>query len=118
MALGADLALPPALQADVTDYAKLRSGRYQTGLQFALWGMSTKLALAVAVGLALPSLEIVGFDPEIPSDTGRQALIVIYALIPVVIKMLAILVVWQFPLTAHVQSVIRQRLGRREIRST
>ena len=118
MALGADLALPPALQADVTDYAKLRSGRYQTGLQFALWGMSTKLALAVAVGLALPSLEIVGFDPEIPSDTGRQALIVIYALIPVVIKLLAILVVWQFPLTAHVQSVIRQRLGRREIRST
>ena len=117
MALGADLALPPALQADVTDYAKLRSGCAQTGLQFALWGMSTKLALAVAVGLALPGLEIAGFDPEIPSDAGRQALIVIYALIPVVIKVMAILVVWRFPLTAHVQAVIRQRLRRREMTS-
>jgi Na+/melibiose symporter-like transporter len=80
--------------------------------------MSTKLALAAAIGLALPSLEIAGFDPEIPSDTGRQALIVIYALIPVVIKVLAIWVVWRFPLTADVQSVIRQRLRRREMRST
>ena len=118
MALGADLALPPALQADVTDYAKLRSGRSQTGLQFALWGMSTKLALAAAIGLALPSLEIAGFDPEIPSETGRQALIVIYALIPVVIKISAIWVVWRFPLTADVQSVIRRRLRRREMRPT
>lgn len=118
IALGADLALPPALQADVTDYAKLQSGRAQTGLQFALWGMSTKLALAVAVGLALPGLEIAGFDPEIPSEIGRQALIVIYALIPVVIKIVAILVVWWFPLTAHVQVIIRRRLRRREMAST
>ena len=115
MALGADLALPPALQADVTDYAKFRFGRAQISLQFALWGTSTKLALAVAVGLALPGLEISGFDPEIPSDAGRQALIVIYALIPVVLKVMAILMVWQFPLTAHIQDVIRQRLRRRKI---
>ena len=55
MALGADLSLPPALQADVIDYAKYRFGSSQTGLQFALWGMSTKLALAAAVGFALPA---------------------------------------------------------------
>jgi GPH family glycoside/pentoside/hexuronide:cation symporter len=118
MAFGADLMLPPALQADVTDYARLRTGHPQTGLQFALWGMSTKLALAVAVGLALPGIETAGFDPNVPSDGGRQALVMIYALIPVVIKVLAILMVWQFPLTAHVQAVIRKRLNGRKMAMT
>ena len=118
IAFGADLVLPPALQADVIDYARLRTGRPQTGLQFALWGMSTKLALAVAVGLALPGIEAAGFDPNVPSDDGRQALVMIYALIPVVIKVLAILMIWRFPLTARVQSIIQKRLNGRKMALT
>ena len=113
-AVGADLALPPAMQADVTDYADYRFGHAQTGLQFSLWGMSTKLALAAAVGLALPGLEYAGFDPEVPSDDTRIALLVIYALIPVVIKMMAIMLMWWFPLSASVQLAIRGRLERRD----
>ena len=112
MALGADLSLPPAIQADVIDYAKYRFGNAQTALQFAIWGMSTKLALATAVGLALPGLGYAGFDPLAPSEIGRFALLVIYALIPVVIKVLAIAMVWKFPLTADVQLAIQQRLAR------
>ena len=113
-AVGADLALPPAMQADVTDYADYRFGHAQTGLQFSLWGMSTKLALAAAVGLALPGLEYAGFDPEVPSDDTRIALLVIYALIPVVIKLLAVSLIWRFPLSAPVQLAIRRRLERRD----
>ena len=41
------------------------------------------MTLTLAVGLALPSLESAGFDPEVPSDADSPALIVIYALIPV-----------------------------------
>jgi GPH family glycoside/pentoside/hexuronide:cation symporter len=117
MALGADLALPPAIQADVLDYQQLRSGQAQAGLQFALWGMSTKLALAAAVGLALPGLEAAGFDAAAPDAEGRFALTVIYALVPVVIKISAILVVWRFPLTAARHAVIRRHLSRRDARS-
>jgi Na+/melibiose symporter-like transporter len=111
-ALGADLVLPPAIQADVVDYDRLRSGRSRAGLQFALWGMSTKLALAVAVGLGLPALEASGFDPVRPDDQGIRALVVIYALFPVVLKMTAMAVVWNFPLTADRHAVIRRRLFR------
>jgi Na+/melibiose symporter-like transporter len=113
MALGADLALPPAIQADVVDYDKLRSGRERTGFQFALWGMSTKLALAVAVGVALPGVEAWGFDPSAPTQTGIWGLTVIYALVPVVIKITAIAAVWRFPLTAKKHAVIRRRLSRK-----
>jgi len=112
MALGADLVLPPAIQADVVDYDELRSGKSRAGLQFALWGMSTKFALAAAVGLALPWLEAAGFDPAAPTDSGKSMLTVIYALLPVVIKVTAIAIVWRFPLTAEKQAVIRRRLDR------
>lgn len=113
MALGADLALPPAIQADVVDYGAFRSGRARAGLQFALWGMSTKLALAAAVGLALPGVEVLGFDPGSPTQSGINSLVVIYALVPVVIKILAITVVWRFPLTPEKHVIIRRRLDRR-----
>lgn len=114
VALGADLALPPAIQADVVDYGTLRTGKARAGLLFALWGMSTKLALAVAVGLALPGLDAAGFDPAQPDQAGKQALAVIYALFPAVIKLTAISLVWRFPLTAEKQAVIRRALDRRD----
>ena len=113
MALGADLTLPPAMQADVLDYDRWRFGHDRAGLQFALWGMSTKMALALSVGLSLPALEAFGFDPETPTANGIWALVVIYALVPVVIKIAAIGVVWRFPLTRKRHGLIRRRLSRR-----
>ena len=109
-ALGADLVLPPAIQADVADYDRWRFKVDRTGLQFALWGMATKLALATAVGLALPGVEWFGFNPEEVSSKGRNALIMIYAGLPVVMKMIAIAIVWQFPLNATRQKIVRRRL--------
>ncbi|MDX2142524.1 MAG: MFS transporter [Rhodospirillaceae bacterium] len=110
--LGADLALPPALQADVVDFDTLRHKQERAGLFFALWSMSTKLALAVAVGLAFPVLDAFGFNPkaEHNSLSALWALAVIYALVPVVLKLVAIALVWAFPITASRQRIIRKRL--------
>lgn len=110
--LGADLALPPAIQADVVDYDTMKQGRSRAGLQFALWGMATKLALALSVGLALPALEKLGFDPHAPDPDGILVLSVIYSLAPVVIKMLAIAIMWRFPINYVRHAVIRKRLAR------
>ena len=53
LALGADLALPPSLLADVIG----RDGRmHATGTHFGLWTLATKLNLALAAGIALPLL--------------------------------------------------------------
>lgn len=117
-ALGADLALPPSIQADVLDYGVLRSGRTRAGLLFAFWSMSTKLALALAAGFALWAVEAAGFDPERPSPAGIEALSVIYAAVPVVIKVTAIALVWRFPLTAEKHAVIQRALLRRRSRRT
>ena len=112
MGLGADLALPPALQADVIDFDTLRNRQQRAGLFFALWSMATKLALALAVGLAFPLLDILGFDPKAAenSPTALWSLAVIYAWAPVVLKLVAIALVWAFPITATRQRLMRKRL--------
>ncbi len=113
MALGADLVLPPAIQADVVDYDALRHGAARAGLLFALWGLATKLALAAAVAAALPLVAFLGFDPNEPDTGGRGALVVIYAALPVVIKIMAVTLIWGFPLSAGRQAAIARRLSRR-----
>ena len=76
--------------------------------------MTTKLALAIAVGVALPAVQWLGFSPEAPSETGRVVLIVIYAVIPAVTKLVAVGIIWRFPLNAKRQVALRRRLALRE----
>lgn len=117
MGLGADLVLPPALQADVIDFDEFRSGQSRAGLFFALWSMSTKLALAVAVGLTFPALEALGFSTDGDNSVSAlRSLAVIYAGVPVVLKLIAIAVIWTFPITQKRQELIRKRLDRRKSR--
>jgi Na+/melibiose symporter-like transporter len=112
-ALGADLALPPAMQADVVDYDTLRTGQERAGLFFALWSMSTKLAGAGAVGVAFPLLAAFGFVPGQGNEASALlALAVIYALVPTVLKTSAICLMWSHPITVRRQQIIRRRLDK------
>jgi GPH family glycoside/pentoside/hexuronide:cation symporter len=112
-ALGADLALPPSMQADVVDYGNWRFPGADAGLLFAFWSMATKGAQALAAGVALPLVSVLGFDPAVPNDQGRLALAAVYAWLPLAFKIFAIALVWRFPITARRQRAIRQRLARR-----
>ncbi|MBB4265831.1 MFS transporter [Roseospira visakhapatnamensis] len=113
-ALGADLALPPAMQADVIDLDALRTGHRREGVFFALWGMGTKGALALAVGLAFPILDAAGLDTEAATQTplALGMLVTLYALVPVALKLGVIALVWNHPLTRRRQGIIRKRLDR------
>jgi Na+/melibiose symporter-like transporter len=119
MALGADLALPPAMQADVIDLDSLRTGKSRAGLFFAVWSMATKMALACAVGFAFPVLDLLGFRPgEANEPTVIIALAVIYAGIPTVLKIIAISIAWRHPITLGRQRAIRRVLDRRSTAGT
>jgi Na+/melibiose symporter-like transporter len=101
--LAADLAIPHAIQADVADYHQWRFGHSQTNLLFALWNMITKSALALSATLAFGLLELFGQTPLV--------LALIYALIPSVFKIIAVLVVRDFKLSADAHKKIKQRLA-------
>jgi len=111
LSLGADLVLPSAMQADVVDLDTLESGTQRTGVYFALWGMATKLALALAVGLAFPLLDLAGFqDGADNSAFALFALAALYALVPVIFKSIAIVLMHGYPITAASQAGVRERL--------
>ena len=104
-ALGADLALPPAMQADVVDLDELHSGQARAGLFFAAWSMAQKFGNAAAVGIGLPLLERLGYAPG--TGSGLSALVTLYAVVPVLLKLLAVALVWRFPIDAAEQRRIR-----------
>ena len=113
-AVGADLALPPAIQADVVDYDEWKSGQRRAGLFFALWGMATKLSLAIAVGVAFPALAYLGFNAVGPnSDLALNAVAFAYGGVPVIFKLIVIALMWNFPIGERRQTAIRRRLDRR-----
>ncbi len=84
-ALGADVALPPAMLADAIP----KGHRQSTGLYFGIWVLIGKFALAVAAGMALPGLKLFDYQPGQPATAG--ALILLYVFLPMVFKALATL---------------------------
>ncbi|MEP7275099.1 MAG: MFS transporter [Betaproteobacteria bacterium] len=87
LALGADLALPPSLLADVIG----RRGPMQAaGAYFGVWTLATKLNLALAAGLALPLLGALDYAPGTRAPGALAALALVYAAVPCVLKIAAI----------------------------
>ncbi|QID17079.1 MFS transporter [Nitrogeniibacter mangrovi] len=91
MALGADLALPPAILAD-----QIGAGGAGAGACFGWWNLVAKVSLALAAGLALPLLDGLGYAPGADGDSARRALAGVYALVPVTLKCLALALTWRW----------------------
>lgn len=110
--LGADLALPSALQADVLDYDRWRFRTERSGLMFALWTMATKLAAGAAVGLGLGLLAAAGFSTDGGNDEWQLTLLaLIYGGLPVVIKLSVIGLIWRYRITARAHRALSRRLA-------
>ncbi len=93
IALGADLALPPALLAGVIAAAGHHGER--EGSYFGLWSWMTKMNLALAAGIALPLLEALGYTPGSRDGEGLQALTLAYAALPCALKLVAAVLLWR-----------------------
>lgn len=85
-ALGAELALPPAILAEQVDQ-DIRS----VGLKFAGLTCLNKLSLAFAAGISLPLLGILGFQPgQTNSPEALTVLLWTYGALPCALKLSAL----------------------------
>lgn len=113
-ALGADLAMPPAILADLLDLDTLRSGEARGAQYFAVWRAAGKFGAALALGIVFPLLSAFGFDPRAgASDVGLFALAALFGLVPAGLKLVAAGIIWDYPVDAATQARIRKRIERR-----
>ena len=92
VALGADLALPGAMLAGVI--ARAGHGQRLEGAYFGWWNFCTKLNLALAAGVALPMLSLLGYAAGSRSPQALHALMLAYCLLPCLLKLLATSLLW------------------------
>ena len=96
------------MKGDLIEWDAFHNGLRRPGLFFALWGTTTKLAFAIAVGIAFPLLELAGFSTNGPSSGGTDkhapvqgllALKLLYCLPGITLKLTAIAMMRNYPIT-------------------
>jgi GPH family glycoside/pentoside/hexuronide:cation symporter len=113
--LGATLAIPSAMQADVIDYDELLSGERREGHYIGLWSVTKKLAAALGVGIALPILGKVGYTPNVAqSEEVLLTLRLLYALVPSVCNIIALIIALAYPISRKRHEEIRFAIAERK----
>jgi Na+/melibiose symporter-like transporter len=106
IALGAELALPPAILSDLIDENQSHS---QATIQFSIQAFLAKSSLALATGFVLPSLEKLGYtssqSQECCTDVVYEALSIFYAVIPCLIKCIALSLLWRWYKEGEINAV-------------
>lgn len=92
IALGADLALPPAILADrISDQNK----EHEATQHYAAFSFIPKFAMACASGFTFIMLGLNGFAPGEDSNSNTDlTVITLYALIPCALKIIAAILLW------------------------
>jgi GPH family glycoside/pentoside/hexuronide:cation symporter len=110
LGLGADFGLPPSILADVINSPEGGDSKGKTGSYFGLWALATKVATALGAALSLPVVALLGFNPA-KGHYSTTALIVVYVVLPVLIKFAAAILIWFIRIEA-VRGSVRSEMTR------
>ena len=108
------MAISMSMKADVIDIAAQRTGEQNAGAYIAVWSLGQKAVQALAVGIALPLLAALGFDPKGENGPEQiQALRAVYAFLPLFFYVCAIAIIWRYPISAARLERLRGAFARR-----
>jgi GPH family glycoside/pentoside/hexuronide:cation symporter len=109
---GAGLALPSAIQADVIDYDEMMTGQRREGRYIGIWSIAKKIAAALGIGIGLAVLGKAGYTPGQPqNDTVVLTLRILYALVPCLCNLVALVVLLPFPISKAMHDDIRKAIA-------
>lgn len=111
LAQGSGNLMLRAIVADVADKHRLDSGEDRTGLYYSVFSLAGKTATAVAIGIALPLVSWLGFDPKATnSPEALTGLLLVFALGPAIAHALSAALIARFPLDEAAHAEIRRQL--------
>lgn len=120
LAQGSGNLMLRSMVSDVADLHRLQTGEDRTALFFSVFSISIKAGMAAAMGIALPLVAWLGFDPHAAhnSAAGLRGLLLTFALGPAISHVVSALCVSGFRLDATAHADIRRRLAERERQPT
>ncbi len=113
LATGAFQALPNSMKADVIDLDTSVTGENRAALFFSAWSLVMKMASSVGSWLALQSLAWFGFDAANGAENTEEALFglrLTIGILPASLFVLAVIVVWRYPITREKQRQVREQI--------
>ena len=115
LAQGSGNLMLRAMVADVADKHRLWAEHDRLGLFFSVFALSDKTAMALAVGIALPLVSWLGFDPaRANAPAALEHLKYVFALGPALAHLLSAALIRGFPLNETQHSSIRRALAARD----
>lgn len=111
LAQGSGNLMLRAIVADVADKHRLETGEERTGLFFSVFSLAGKAGPALAIGLALPLVAALGFQPGRPNTPAAlEALKWVFALGPALAHLVSAALIARFPLDETRHREIRAAL--------
>ncbi|MBB3890509.1 Na+/melibiose symporter-like transporter [Phenylobacterium haematophilum] len=115
LAQGSGNLMLRSMVADIADKQRLESGEDRIGLLFSIFSLTGKAATAVAVGVALPLVGLLGFKPGAANSAeALLALKLVFALGPALAHLASAWLISGFSLDAASHADIRRQLDSRD----
>lgn len=115
LAQGSGNLMLRSMVSDVADKQRLDTGEDRTGLLFSIFSLTGKAATAVAVGVALPLVGLLGFKPgAVNAPDALLALKLVFALGPAAAHLVSAWLIAGFSLDEARHQDIRRQLAQRD----
>jgi glycoside/pentoside/hexuronide:cation symporter, GPH family len=115
LAQGSGNLMLRSMVADVADKHRLDTGVDRTALFFSVFSLTTKAGMAAAIGVALPLVAWLGFQPT--GENSPQALtglLLVFALGPAIAHAISAWLIHGFPLDETAHAEVRRSLADRK----
>ena len=109
--LGADLIIPPSIQADITDWHRSKFGEDISGVLFSIITFLNNFAFALVSIFIFGIMGVLDFDTDGEINTNVRLFIIIsYALAPILLKLLAAYLLVNFKLKENELQKIQKKI--------
>ena len=106
--------MPPALTADAIEYGMVKGGEDHAALYMAMYNFVMKMALAFGVGIAMPLLGALGFNPMGEnSEAAMQGFVLVALVLPLIIGIPGAIALFNYPLTSKKHAICRRYLAKK-----